>query len=72
MAHDSDNRYYIVVKNQTAIEITKEEFIQAERHHGFRPKWDGELATGGFSGGPLVQYSIRKGEWQPYNPTQQQ
>ena len=33
-------------------EVTKEQFIQAERSAGFRPKGGGDgVATGGFSGG---------------------
>lgn len=58
---DNKDRYFVVVKDSVRVEITKEEFISAERHQGFRPKV-GDVATGGFSGGPLVYYSVRNGE----------
>ena len=36
------------------VEVTREEFIKAERQAGFYPKGGGDhLATGGFSGGGI-------------------
>ena len=35
-------------------EVSQDEFIRAERHAGFRPKYGtGPVATGGFSGGGM-------------------
>ena len=54
------NKYYLKADFQKEYqEVTKEEFIQAERCAGFRPKYGDGLATGGFSGGG-VSGSIRR------------
>ena len=45
------DKYYLKADFQKeAQEVTKEEFITAERAAGFRPKYGDGLATGGFSG----------------------
>jgi hypothetical protein len=48
------------------IEITKAQFIAAERASGFRPKYGGDgPATGGFSSGP-ISYSVVHVPGTPY------
>ena len=45
-------RYWLSVAGLPKQEATREQFIQAERAAGFRPKGGGNgLATGGFHGG---------------------
>ena len=45
------DKYYLKADFQKEYqEVTKEEFIQAERAAGFNPKYGDGLATGGFSG----------------------
>ena len=47
-----DYKYYLKADWQDEPqEVSKEEFIQAERAAGFRPKSGNGCATGGFSGG---------------------
>jgi len=47
----SEEKYYLKADFQNEYqEVTKEEFIQAERAAGFRPKYGDGLATGGFLG----------------------
>jgi hypothetical protein len=53
------DKYFVVVKDHPPIEITKEQFMAAEQHHGFRSKFSGHPATGGFGAGPIVSYSVR-------------
>ena len=44
-------KYYLKTSFQKRFtRVTKEEFMQAERNAGFRPKESGTLATGGFNG----------------------
>lgn len=42
-------RYFLTKGAAEEVEVTKEEFIQAERRAGFRPKSGDGLATAGFS-----------------------
>lgn len=53
------DKYFVTVKGHPPIEITKEQFMAAETSHGFRSNYPGHPATGGFSGGPVVSYSVR-------------
>ena len=47
-------KYYLSILGKEPIEVTQEEFIQAERSAGFRPKPGcGPVATGGFDSGAL-------------------
>jgi hypothetical protein len=58
-------RYFIEIKSKLLVEITEQEFITAERRAGFYPKYGESVslpATGGFSGGPLIQYCVYNGE----------
>ena len=51
------DKYYLKADFQKEKqEVTKEEFIQAERAAGFRPKYGDGVATGGFSGGGVSGY----------------
>lgn len=52
MTNNKQAHYYISYKGLGEKEVTLEEFIQAEQHHGFFPKYGGVgPATGGFSSG---------------------
>lgn len=63
------HRYFLKADHQTSWdEVTKEQWVMAERNAGFRPKlWSGDpnymttCATGGFSGGGVsgkIEYSV--------------
>lgn len=55
-------RYFMTAYGQE-IEITKEQFIRAERAAGFYPKYNfgqDNCATGGFSNSSDVRYSVRR------------
>lgn len=43
-----NNKYYLTMLGLFELEVSKEQFMEAERLCGFYPKEDGELATGGF------------------------
>lgn len=52
-------KYYLSILGKEPIEVTQEEFIQAERSAGFRPKPGcGPVATGGFGSG-IISGSIK-------------
>jgi hypothetical protein len=59
---ETQDRYFVQIKDTKPVEITQAEFMKAESHHGFHGKFPGRPATGGFGGGPLVQYTIRSGQ----------
>lgn len=46
-------KYYLGAIGLPEQEVSKEEFIRAERAAGFRSKFPGQPATGGFSGGGM-------------------
>ena len=48
-----NERYWLQVGDLLWQEATADQFIQAEREAGFRPKDGGGFATGGFSGGGI-------------------
>ena len=55
------DKYYLKADFQKdKQEVTKEEFIQAERAAGFRPKYGDGIATGGFSGNGVSGYIVRQ------------
>ncbi len=55
-------RFWLRASSLLWQEATREQFIEAERRAGFRPKPGcGDIATGGFSGGS-IQGRITSGE----------
>jgi len=63
-------KYFISGTYFTRQEITQDEFVKAERAHGFYPKYGlGPEATGGFSCG-LIWYSIEYNDMEEKDETQ--
>lgn len=69
---DMKERYWLRISGHAWQEATKDQFVQAERSAGFRPKPGcGDVATGGFSNGSLqgrVTYGDITDEKYPREP----
>jgi hypothetical protein len=56
MLDDTPNRYFVAIgKNSRWQEVTKEDYVRAERQAGFYPTYgpDSEPCTGGFGTGAI-------------------